>query len=236
MAGTLIRSQDPVTLLGASPLPAGALETALARAPRLVAADGGALAALDAGHVPEAVIGDLDSLPTMAATQLPPDRVHRIPEQATTDFDKSLRNIEAPLVLGVGFLGARLDHELAAMNVLVRKGQGCILLGTHDLVFAAPRRLALPLAPGTRVSLFPMAPVTGTSEGLDYPIDMVDFHPAGMTGTSNRANGPVRLSFTGRGMLVILPLETLDLVIEALVPRVRGVRRNGPRPVRRDPL
>ena len=42
-------STTPVTLLGAAPLAPGLLALALAHAPRLVAADGGADAALAAG-------------------------------------------------------------------------------------------------------------------------------------------------------------------------------------------
>jgi thiamine pyrophosphokinase len=46
--------------------------------------------------------------------------VHHLPEQDTTDFEKCLYSVAAPLLLGVGFLGGRADHHLAAMNVLVR--------------------------------------------------------------------------------------------------------------------
>jgi thiamine pyrophosphokinase len=39
---------------------------------------------------PEAVIGDFDSIRPAARTALPPDRLHPIAEQDTTDFDKAL--------------------------------------------------------------------------------------------------------------------------------------------------
>ena len=37
-------------------------------------------------------------------------------DQDTTDFDKALRHIKAPVVIGAGFSGARTDHALAAFT------------------------------------------------------------------------------------------------------------------------
>lgn len=172
-----------------------------------VAADGGAASVLAAGRVPDAVIGDMDSLPAALRAQLPEAAVHPIAEQESTDFDKALRSIAAPLVLGHGFLGGRLDHQLAALTVLVRRAaQPCVLFGEEDLTCLCPPRLGLDLPRGTRLSLFPMGEVRGASEGLRYPIDGLDFAPGLRTGTSNEALGPVVLSITAPLMLLILPL------------------------------
>lgn len=218
----IIDSDSPLTLLGGGESSARDLMEALTFAPRLVAADGGAAAALDAGLMPEAVIGDMDSLPERTRAVLPPATLHRIAEQDSTDFDKALRSVRAPMVLGVGFLGARLDHALANFAVLVRRTEArCLLIGADDVIFAAPaeRWLALSLEPGARVSLFPMAPVTGQSDGLDWPIGGLDFAPAGRVGTSNRTTGgDVRLRFDATGMLVILPRAALVAAMRALVP------------------
>ncbi len=141
----------------------------------------------------------------------------QIAEQDSTDFDKVLRSVEAPLMLAVGFLGARLDHELAAMAVLARSPRRCMLLGQHDVVFAARARMELDLEAGTRVSLFPMHDVAGRSEGLRWSIDGIAFAPGGRIGTSNQATGPVRLEMEGTGMLVLLPRETLPVAVKALL-------------------
>jgi thiamine pyrophosphokinase len=168
-----------------------------------------------AGIAPSLVVGDLDSISAEARTALE-DRLHEVSEQETTDFEKVLRAVEAPLMVGVGFLGGRMDHALAAMSVLVRSPRCCVLVGPYDVVFAAPARVALRLAPGTRVSLFPMAPVTGRSEGLRWPIAGLHFDPAGRTGTSNEALGDVTLEFDRRGMVVLMPRDTFSAVIEGL--------------------
>lgn len=194
------------------------LSLALKRAPLAVAADGGADRLLQLGVAPQAVIGDMDSISAEARQKIPVSRQHLVAEQVTTDFDKALRLIEAPLVLALGFAGARLDHGLAAFSTLIaRADRRCLLIGPKDFAFAAPPRLELELAAGDPLSLFPMAPVTGTSTGLEWPINGIDFAPAGMIGTSNRVVARrVRLEFDRTGMLVILPRRRLDAAIRAL--------------------
>ncbi|SHJ16179.1 thiamine pyrophosphokinase [Palleronia salina] len=205
-----------LTLLGGGASDPADLAESLARAPGLVALDGGADVALAAGHTPALTIGDMDSISGTALAALPPDSVIRVDEQDTTDFEKGLSRVSAPLILGVGFTGGRHDHMLAALSVLVRLRPPCVLLGGEDVIFAAPRRVMLDLAPGTRVSLFPLAPVTGRSRGLEWPIDGLTLSPVGRVGTSNRALGPVELSFDGPGPIVLLPRSCLDQAIAAV--------------------
>jgi len=218
MGQPVVQSDEGVTLVGAGELTDAVLTAALARAPRLVAADGGADRALAAGHLPERAIGDFDSLSAAARAALGEDRLHHIAEQETTDFDKALRSIAAPFVLAVGFTGARLDHTLGVFNTLAcHPGRRCLVLGAEDVCFLAPRDLTLRLDPGTRLSLFPLGEVTGASRGLVWPIDGLAFGPAARTGLSNRVGAPeVRLAFSAPRMLVILPAAGLDAALAAL--------------------
>lgn len=217
MTSAIVESDRAVTLVGGGDLGPTDLDEALTLAPRLVAADGGAVAALAAGHPPEAVIGDFDSVTAAALEAIPADRRIRVAEQDSTDFEKCLARIDAPLVVAVGFLGRRVDHQLAAMATLAgRDGPPVVLLGRHDVVFHAPPRLRLDPPLGSRFSLFPMGRVTGRSEGLEWPIDGIAFAPDGRIGTSNRVTGPVRLAFDGPGMLVVMPRAALASVARAL--------------------
>jgi thiamine pyrophosphokinase len=220
MKSSIVQSLRGVTLVGGGPFGRRELSLCLARAPVAVAADGGADGLLRFGVMPEAVIGDFDSVSAAARAAIPVARQHVVSEQATTDFDKALRSVSAPFVLALGFAGARLDHGLAALNTLVvRAEQRCILVGPKDLAFAAPARLELDLVVGEPLSLFPLARVSGSSEGLEWPIRGLDFAPDGMIGTSNRvAARRVVLEFEAPGMLVILPRRRLDAAIRALVP------------------
>lgn len=216
----IVTQQNAVTLVGAGQATSAEITRCLAIGPTLVAADGGALHCQAAGQSPSAIIGDMDSLPAdnQAAAQ---NTLHPIAEQDSTDFDKALRNIDAPLILGVGFTGARLDHQLACFNALTRHpNKRCILLSDTDIAFLAPAQMSLGLPAGTRVSLFPMGLVSGTSEGLKWPINGLTFTPDGQIGTSNEATGAIELMVTAPKMLVILPKDMLELVAKVLhLPR-----------------
>jgi thiamine pyrophosphokinase len=217
MQAPIVQSLRGVTLVGGAPVGGALLRQALAAAPCLVAADSGADRLLRLGHRPEAVIGDLDSISRTGRAALA-DRLHRIAEQDTTDFDKALRSIAAPHVLALGFAGARLDHGLAAFNTLVRHpARACLLAGPRDLAFLAPPALRLRLPVGSRLSLFPMGPVRGDSHGLRWPIAGIDFAPGGRIGTSNAVAAPeVRLAFDAPAMLVIVPRPALAAALAGL--------------------
>lgn len=219
MIAPIVQSTDGVTIVGGGPVSAAEFRLSLARAPRIIAADGGADRVLAAGYLPEAVVGDFDSISDLAKATVGKDRLFPILEQMTTDFDKALRSVDAPFTLALGFAGARIDHGLAVLNTLVRHPtRRCIVIGPRDVVFHAPARLHLVLKRGDRLSLFPMAPVTGRSTGLDWPTDGIAFAPDGMIGTSNRVTeGPVTLAMDGPGMLVILPRARLDAALTALL-------------------
>lgn len=214
----VLKSNDPVTLLGGGALRKADLAAALFRAPRLVAADGGAMHALESGHMPELVVGDMDSLSQDAQDRIGAARLLKIDEQESTDFEKALGSVDAPLILAVGFTGVRIDHELAVYSALAQRcDQRCIVIGAEDIAMAAPRRLHLSLAPASRLSLFPLTRVTGTSTGLRWPIAGLTFDPMGRIGTSNMVDeGEVTLEFDAPGMLMVLPRAALDAAMAGL--------------------
>lgn len=216
MKQVIVESLHGVTLAGGGPFGAALLRRARGFAPVIVGADGGADRLLRLGVVPEAVVGDMDSIRPETRLQLA-QRLFPIAEQETTDFDKALRSIDAPFVLGLGFAGARLDHSLAVLNGLVRHPEKrCLILSPQDVCFLAPHKLQLDLPVGTRVSLFPMGQVSGESAGLRWPIQGLEFAPDRTIGTSNEATGPVQLQFSSRKMLVILPVKYLKAVLQGL--------------------
>ena len=223
----IVHSLAAVTLVGGAQLRLQDLSMALSLAPNLVAADGGADRLLAAGLQPQAVIGDMDSITDQAAAAFA-SVLHRVPEQETTDFDKALRHIAAPLVIAVGVTGGRFDHELAVLHSLLRHpATPCVVLGPDSLLFLCPPRLDLILDPGTLFSLFPLRPVRCASTGLRWPTDHLQFAPGQIIGTSNavagprvagpKVAGPVRLQADAPAMLVILPASVLGPVVTALL-------------------
>jgi thiamine pyrophosphokinase len=225
----LVRVAEAVTLVGGGPVDALHLAAALALAPVAVAADGGGDLPLPEGRRFRAVVGDMDSLADPDRLRAAGVPIYPIPEQETTDLEKCLGSIEAPLFVGLGFLGGRIDHHLAAMNALVKfAAVPVVLVGGEDLCFLCPPEFAVDLSAGTRVSLFPMGPVRGRlSEGLLWPIAGLAFDPTGRIGTSNAATGgPVLIGLDAPRMLVILPAGLLRPVVDRLrgAPDVRWPR------------
>lgn len=217
MKSPIVHDTEPITLVGGGKVKKSLLCAAIDHAPKIIAADGAAQAVLRHGFMPDAVIGDFDSLSQASMAQIPDTHLHEISEQDSTDFEKCLSRIEAPLVIGVGFEGGRLDHQLAALHGLMHYPErSCVLLGKTDLVFLAPPQIRLNLPEGTRFSLFPMARVNAISEGLRWPIEGLKFEPGQKIGTSNHVTGPVRIETDRPAMLIILPVKQMALVVRAL--------------------
>ena len=205
-----------VTLAGGGPFGGDDLRAALALAPHPVAADGGADGLMALGIVPEVVVGDMDSLRGAV-----PDgaRAIAVSEQDTTDFGKCLAHLDAPFFIGVGFLGGRVDHTLAALSVLLTHAdKRVVLLGEEDVAFLAPADWAVTLEPGARVSFYPLVPCRGvSSEGLRWPIEGLEMTAGGQIGTSNEAVAArVSARFDQAGAVTILPKRYLKAVLVSL--------------------
>lgn len=195
-----------ITLVGGAPVSDAVLETALAMAPLVVAADGGAERVRLAGLVPEAVIGDMDSI-TPEARAAFADVLDHVAEQATTDFEKCLIRLAKDLdcdVIAVGFSGGRIDHQLSVLNVLTRyAGRRIILLSDDDASRLCPAEITLDLPVGTRLSLMPLGAAACVTTGLRWNLSGQAMAPAGFTSISNEVAGPVTIKATGPLLLVI---------------------------------
>lgn len=219
----IVKSRIPVTLVGGAQVNPADLETALRHAPRLVAIDGGADRVMALGQRPEAVIGDMDSITDLAASVYA-DVMHPVPEQESTDFDKALRHVAAPLVIALGVSGGRMDHGLAALHgILARPERICLIYGDEGCAFVCPPHLRLDLEVGCPLSLFPFGPVGVVSEGLRWPTAGLPFEPRRKIGTSNEVTGPVTLKADGPDMVVILPQGALGACVRALLAPDVGI-------------
>jgi thiamine pyrophosphokinase len=213
----IVSKSEPITLVGGGPVKRETLELALSLAPLNAAADGGAATLLVHGCDPIAVIGDMDSIPKDLIDRIAKDRFHPVEEQDSTDFEKCLQRIAAPMLVGVGFLGKRLDHQMAVQTSLIRYAHiKCLLLGEVDAVFVVPPDFSIDLPKDTRVSLFPMGQVQMQSHGLQWCTDGLDFAPDAQIGTSNKSTGPVQLKPTRSKMLAILPVSHAKLIFDSL--------------------
>lgn len=211
----------PVTLVGGGPLTRSVLDEALALAPELVAADSGADRLSKWGLAPAAVIGDMDSIASLGRWSGGAARIVALAEQETTDFEKCLYATESPFYLGVGFTGGRVDHLLAVLHgLMARPDKRVVLLGESDAMALLPKGqvVALDVAPGSRVSIYPLAPVTGIhSRGLTWSVDGLRMAAGARIGTSNLASDArVELGFDGSGAVLIVERRHLEALLRAV--------------------
>lgn len=142
----------------------------------IVAADGGADAALRAGIVPDVVIGDFDSVSSRARKKLASSRWIFVDNQNTTDLQKALDYLVAQKCKKctlVGFEGGRPDFTLGNLLALypyVRKMDLCVA-GQGWQIFPIACTKTFTARPGARVSLLPLSSCSGvTLCGLQFPL------------------------------------------------------------------
>ncbi|QYO76216.1 thiamine diphosphokinase [Devosia salina] len=187
----LLSFDRPLAIVGGGTVDSALLHELAARNVALIGADGGGNTIGAAGLVPEAILGDLDSIEDRAGWETR-TRVIHIPEQITTDFQKALYSTSAPVTLALGMTGRRLDHTLAALSALheVAQHRRVILVDETDVALAVSGPFAFEAAARERISVHPLVPIVfERTEGLFYPMDDLLLDPAGRLGTSNEGLG-----------------------------------------------
>lgn len=163
----------------------------------IIAADGGARHALALGLIPNAIIGDFDSLSDAELRVFSDMGVHilRFPAaKAETDLELALayavRAGHSPIII-IGANGGRLDQELGNISLLsdseltrfdVRLDDGItetFFITAKSIVYGKP---------GDTVSLIPWGnPVENVStDGLVYPLNRETLFPYRTRGLSNQ--------------------------------------------------
>mgnify|MGYP001353479144 CR=1 FL=1 len=217
----ILRFDRPVILVGASPVPVGSALSMLPSGWPLIAADGGANMLLDLGRRPDTVIGDMDSLVSRDALPSSVEVIH-LTGQDDTDFEKCLARIDAPLIIGLGFLEARLDHSLAAIHALMglRHDRPVLLAGDTDVLLRLTGDIEIPMPIGSRISIWPLGRQSfEASAGLRWPLAGLEMAPGKMIGTSNEVSAtPVKIAATnhGDGYAVIAPVEAMTVLMAAV--------------------
>ena len=154
----------------------------------VVAADGGANKAVLAGILPDAVVGDLDSVWDETRTRLGPRRLHLDSSPDTTDLQKAIEfaiDLGAQAIDIVAAGGGRADHALANLSVL-RLYRGAAKIRIVDDQFEVEivdGRAEVDGPVGTVVSLVAIGRCDGiTTSGLRWDLHehTLDFSPYGV--------------------------------------------------------
>lgn len=179
----------PLLIVGGGEVDPGMLTALAEQAAGLVGADRGGDILMAAGLVPDAVIGDMDSVSDR--TRFPAEtRILTLPEQDTTDFEKCLYSTRAPVTLALGMTGGRFDHTLAALHAVARYAieRRIVLIDGHDLAMGVAGSIRLRVGSGQRVSIYPLGrTLFAGSKGLLYPLDGLEMVQGQTIGTSNRS-------------------------------------------------
>ena len=220
MTELIVDAPDLVALIGGAQLGPQHLNILQTLTQTFVAADSGADHLRAAGIVPEAVIGDFDSLSDESRREFLPQSYH-VPTQDTTDLEKVLSRVCAPIMVGAGFLGGRIDHSFASFNALARFTHvPLVLLSDTECCFRAPDdRWQIDLPVDTPFSVLPMGPCVASSKGLVWDMDQLPLSPVGFVSSSNMTRLPQVSVQTNGPAIVTLPLAHLSAAIDVVRAR-----------------
>jgi thiamine pyrophosphokinase len=170
------------------------------RCAAVIAADAGAALCLAAGLMPDAIVGDFDSLPDDVRARIDPERLHASDDPHTNDLEKALAFVaaahgadtEVVLAAGGGVDGGRMDHALANLGPIVREPHARIsMLDGDGRLFALRHGRATFSGLGGRgLSLLPwsLRGVTASESGVRYALERAHVTLGGR-GVSNVITG-----------------------------------------------
>ncbi len=181
----------------------------------ILCADGGARHARKLGLVPEAIVGDMDSLDDETARFFSGQGCRLLrhpPEKDETDTELALAealgmNPDAVWIFGA--LGRRLDHTLANLSLLASEaaeGVDVRLVDPFCEAFVVRGTKTIEGEPGQTVSVFPLGAATEgiTLEGFEYPLNGAMMKPGKPYGVSNRLIADRGVIRVGKGALLVV--------------------------------
>ena len=154
-----------------------------------ICCDGALVHMVEAGIVPDAVVGDMDSLPEDLKAEYA-GIIVEVPDQDTNDQTKALKYLleQYPDVDSIHFLGAtgrREDHTIGNMSLLMEyermfhlqeRGIDADMVSDYSTIFAVTDSCTLDVGEGRSFSIFtPDTSLRISSEGLQWPLDDVVF-------------------------------------------------------------
>lgn len=197
---------------------------AIKMADKIIAADCGAMVALDLGIVPEAVIGDFDSLDTSTIKKLEKQQVQLVrtpPEKDEVDtqlaIEYAIQQGATRISLVGGIEGNRIDHALANISLTYNPKIPIYLVNgpSKSWVALGPATIQLIGEKDDLLSLIPLSQVVTniTTSGLYYPLLNEPLYFGVPRGISNVfAEKEAKVSF-GNGMLLFVQTHKKEIIL-----------------------
>ncbi len=186
-------------------IPLGYLKSAA----RIICCDGSVKSLVKAGMVPDAVAGDMDSLPGELAVRFS-DRLFPDNDQETNDLTKAvtwcLKRGYSDLIL-LGATGRREDHTLGNISLLADYGKHSEVTMVTDTGIIRPLFKSSDVLsfPGQQVSVFSLDPYAEvTSEGLKYRLNGMKLQSWWRASLNESEGESFRLTFNGGPLIIYL--------------------------------
>jgi thiamine pyrophosphokinase len=147
----------------------------LRKAERIISCDGSTETLLNAGFIPDAIIGDMDSLNEELAIRFA-DRIFQFDDQETNDLTKAVtwcRDKGYNDLVIIGATGKREDHTIGNISLLAEYVNSVNVLMISDTGYFFPLMAAADIESftGQQVSIFSIDCETEiTTSGLRYPL------------------------------------------------------------------
>lgn len=147
----------------------------LHNAPFVVCCDGAADRYIATGHVPDAIVGDGDSISAYNRTKYA-SRMHIVAEQETNDQTKAVNFLLGKGMRHIAIVGAtgrREDHTIGNISLLIeyaRAGAQVRSFTDHGVFIPCNGDTTLKCRKGQQVSIFSITAKNLSAEGLLYPI------------------------------------------------------------------
>jgi thiamine pyrophosphokinase len=145
------------------------------RATRIICCDGSAGNLISVGYIPEAIVGDMDSLSDELAERFR-DRSFRVVNQENNDLTKAVnwcaeRGYNDIVI--VGATGKREDHTLGNISLLAEyiKSVNIFMVTDSGILIPFMKSCKVSSSKGQQISIFSINPETiASSTGLKYPL------------------------------------------------------------------
>jgi thiamine pyrophosphokinase len=187
----------------------------LKSAERIICCDGSAETLLNAGMIPDAIVGDLDSLSKGIAKRFS-DRLFRDTDQETNDLTKAVKWCAQRgyrKIAIVGATGKREDHTIGNISLLaeyVRKME-VIMVTDTGVLLPFIQSCKVSSFRGQQVSVFSVDTETEiTSTGLKYPLKKRKLSNWWIATLNESVGKSFTLEFTGGPVIVYLEFPGTD--------------------------
>ncbi len=186
-------------------IPQGYLKNAV----RIICCDGSAENLIKGGFMPDAIIGDMDSLNKSIAGRFH-DRIFQNSDQETNDLTKAVlwcseRGFKNLIILGA--TGKREDHTIGNISLLAEYSGEMKVMMVTDTGVLVPMKQSSTLSsfPGQQISIFSIDPETEiTSRGLMYPLEQRKIRNWWMATLNESISYSFSLEFKNGALIVYL--------------------------------